>query len=132
MFGPAKVAVFVDGCFWHGCPEHGSIAKANADFWSAKIERNRARDADTDARLAGAGWTVVRIWEHTPLRRAQSSSPRRWWRSGGAAPDAAELPSAERVADEQADHRNQQRQQQPYRDSAPAFVPTHGGSRYDG
>ena len=66
VFGPAKVAVFVDGCFWHGCPEHGTKARANADFWAAKIERNRARDADTDARHADAGWTVVRIWEHTP------------------------------------------------------------------
>lgn len=70
VFGPARVAVFVDGCFWHGCPEHGTKARANADFWAAKIERNRARDADTDARLAEAGWTVVRVWEHTPAAEA--------------------------------------------------------------
>lgn len=67
VFGPAKVAVFVDGCFWHGCPEHGRRGtQANPAYWSAKIARNRERDADTDARLAEAGWTVVRAWEHEP------------------------------------------------------------------
>ncbi|MGD8202145.1 very short patch repair endonuclease [Ornithinimicrobium sp. W1679] len=70
VFGPAKVAVFVDGCFWHGCPEHGTAARVNADYWSAKIERNRVRDADTDARLFADGWTVVRVWEHTPPAEA--------------------------------------------------------------
>ncbi|XVX21468.1 very short patch repair endonuclease [Actinomycetota bacterium] len=70
VFGPCKVAVFVDGCFWHGCPEHGSRAVANAGYWSAKIARIRGRDADTDARLVEAGWTVVRIWEHTPAAEA--------------------------------------------------------------
>lgn len=70
VFGPAKVAVFVDGCFWHGCPEHGTTAGANADFWAAKIEGNRERDANTDARFRDAGWTVVRVWEHTPPAEA--------------------------------------------------------------
>ena len=64
VFGPARVAVFIDGCFWHGCPQHATWPKANADFWRTKIETNRRRDADTDERLAGAGWEVVRIWEH--------------------------------------------------------------------
>ncbi|WP_437082618.1 very short patch repair endonuclease [Streptomyces sp. enrichment culture] len=64
VFGPARVAVFVDGCFWHGCPEHATWPRNNADFWRAKIEGNRNRDADTDARLAAAGWLAVRIWEH--------------------------------------------------------------------
>lgn len=64
VFGPVKVAVFVDGCYWHGCPEHATWPKSNAEFWKAKIEGNRLRDADTDARFAGAGWTVVRVWEH--------------------------------------------------------------------
>ncbi|MEU2200619.1 very short patch repair endonuclease [Isoptericola sp. NPDC019482] len=65
VFGPARVAVFIDGCFWHGCPEHGRPeTKANPVYWSGKIARNRARDADTDARLAEAGWSVVRVWEH--------------------------------------------------------------------
>lgn len=64
VFVRARVAVFVDGCFWHGCPTHATWPKTNADFWRTKIEGNRVRDRDTDARLADAGWTVVRVWEH--------------------------------------------------------------------
>ncbi|MFG1809244.1 very short patch repair endonuclease [Streptomyces sp. NPDC049040] len=64
LFGPARVAVFVDGCFWHGCPEHSTWPRNNADFWREKIEKNRARDRDTDSRLAEAGWASVRVWEH--------------------------------------------------------------------
>lgn len=64
VFTRVKVAVFVDGCFWHGCPEHHRPARRNAEFWADKINGNRARDADTDERLRSAGWTVIRIWEH--------------------------------------------------------------------
>ncbi|MGX7825453.1 very short patch repair endonuclease [Actinokineospora sp. 24-640] len=64
VFTRVRVAVFVDGCFWHGCPEHVTWPRRNAEFWRAKIEGNRARDRDTDARLADAGWRVVRVWEH--------------------------------------------------------------------
>ncbi|GLP82095.1 very short patch repair endonuclease [Mycobacterium antarcticum] len=64
VFPRAKVAVFLDGCFWHGCPEHHTVASANATFWAEKVEANRARDRDTDGRLAAAGWVSVRIWEH--------------------------------------------------------------------
>ncbi|WP_372470424.1 very short patch repair endonuclease [Saccharothrix luteola] len=64
VFGPAKVAVFVDGCFWHGCPEHGTWPKRNGEFWRTKIETNQARDANTDQVLADAGWLAVRVWEH--------------------------------------------------------------------
>ncbi|WP_255061286.1 very short patch repair endonuclease [Mycolicibacterium arenosum] len=64
VFSRAKVAVFLDGCFWHGCPEHHTVAKANAEFWADKVSGNRARDRDTDARLAAAGWACVRVWEH--------------------------------------------------------------------
>jgi DNA mismatch endonuclease, patch repair protein len=63
-FPRRKIAVFVDGCFWHGCPEHATWPRANAEWWRAKIEGNVARDRDTDARLLDAGWRVVRIWEH--------------------------------------------------------------------
>lgn len=66
VFTRAKVAVFVDGCFWHGCPEHHTIAKTNASFWADKVRRNRERDANTDELLGEAGWTVVRAWEHEP------------------------------------------------------------------
>ncbi|MGW5740260.1 very short patch repair endonuclease [Amycolatopsis sp. NPDC003861] len=64
IFVGAKVAVFVDGCFWHGCPDHATWPKNNAEFWQAKIEDNRRRDLDTNARLAEAGWLAVRVWEH--------------------------------------------------------------------
>ncbi|MFG1701317.1 very short patch repair endonuclease [Nonomuraea sp. NPDC049309] len=64
VFTKAKVAVFMDGCFWHGCPEHHTKAATNAEYWAEKVRRNRERDAETDRLLREAGWTVVRIWEH--------------------------------------------------------------------
>lgn len=64
VFGRARVAVFVDGCFWHRCPDHSTHPKANADYWQEKFERNVARDHGDDAALAEAGWAVMRIWEH--------------------------------------------------------------------
>lgn len=64
VFPRLKLAVFLDGCFWHGCPEHHTVAKTNADFWAEKVENNRRRDANTNATLTAAGWTVLRIWEH--------------------------------------------------------------------
>lgn len=65
VFRRQHVAVFVDGCFWHGCPEHGRREHGVNDwYWPDKIGRNVARDADTTARLAARGWTVIRAWEH--------------------------------------------------------------------
>jgi DNA mismatch endonuclease (patch repair protein) len=65
VFTKKKVAVFIDGCFWHGCPVHGSSTfKSNAAFWEAKIARNRERDAETTRELAAQGWRVMRFWEH--------------------------------------------------------------------
>lgn len=64
VFRRARVAVFVDGCFWHGCPAHRSQPKSNADYWAIKIETNRARDAHTTSVLQAAGWTVMRFWSH--------------------------------------------------------------------
>lgn len=64
VFTRAKVAVFIDGCYWHGCPLHGTAAQSNADYWRTKIARNRERDAETNQRLGDAGWLVVRAWEH--------------------------------------------------------------------
>lgn len=64
VFTKQRVAVFIDGCYWHACPEHGTSARTNADYWSAKLQRNVARDADTTAQLEAAGWTVLRFWEH--------------------------------------------------------------------
>ncbi len=70
VFGPAKVAVFVDGCFWHSCPRHGTQSKANAQWWRDKLDANRRRDLDTNRRLRSAGWRVVRVWEHSDPREA--------------------------------------------------------------
>ncbi|RRR99543.1 very short patch repair endonuclease [Glycomyces terrestris] len=70
VFSRVRLAVFLDGCFWHGCPEHGSRPKTNPAFWHAKIERNMERDAQTTARLREEGWTVLRIWEHQDLTAA--------------------------------------------------------------
>lgn len=64
VFTRAKVAVFIDGCYWHGCPLHGTAPRSNAAYWSAKIAKNRERDYDTNQRLAEAGWQVLRAWEH--------------------------------------------------------------------
>lgn len=64
VFVRAKVAVFLDGCFWHGCPDHHRPAKRNSEFWTTKIEGNRERDKETNRLLAEAGWLAVRIWEH--------------------------------------------------------------------
>ncbi|MES9537542.1 DNA mismatch endonuclease Vsr [Actinomadura sp. NPDC000600] len=66
VFRPTRVAVFIDGCFWHGCPEHFVPPKTNPEYWRGKIGRNMERDRDTDARLAEAGWLVLRFWEHEP------------------------------------------------------------------
>lgn len=64
VFPRVRVAVFVDGCFWHGCPDHGTRPKSNSRYWEAKIALNRERDRAQEAALRGAGWTSLRIWEH--------------------------------------------------------------------
>jgi DNA mismatch endonuclease (patch repair protein) len=70
VFPGKQVAVFVDGCFWHGCPEHGNTPRKNVSYWSAKLARNRVRDRRIDAGLRASGWSVVRIWEHVPTADA--------------------------------------------------------------
>jgi len=69
-FTARRVAVFVDGCFWHACPEHGSKPRANDWYWTPKLARNVERDRVADETLASAGWQVVRIWEHDSLEQA--------------------------------------------------------------
>ncbi len=66
-FTARRVAVFVDGCFWHACPEHGGKPSVNQAYWGPKLQRNVERDRAADAALAAAGWRVVRVWEHVPL-----------------------------------------------------------------
>lgn len=70
VFTRAKVAVFVDGCFWHSCPRHGTRPKRNASYWGPKLARNVARDRAQDAALSASGWTVVRVWEHETVAEA--------------------------------------------------------------
>ena len=66
VFPGTRVAVFLDGCFWHGCPEHTRPPRTNEEWWAAKLRGNVVRDRETDARLEAAGWRVVRVWEHEP------------------------------------------------------------------
>jgi DNA mismatch endonuclease (patch repair protein) len=70
VFRPSRVAVFVDGCFWHGCELHGTWPKSNEAFWRSKIEGNVKRDRETDDVLRAAGWSSVRVWEHEPVDKA--------------------------------------------------------------
>lgn len=65
VFTRQKIAIFIDGCYWHGCPEHYVAAKTNVEYWGAKIAANIARDAETSDALSEAGWTVLRYWSHT-------------------------------------------------------------------
>ena len=106
-FTARKVAVFVDGCFWHACPEHGSKPRANEWYWGPKLVRNVERDRINDAALILAGWTVVRLWEHVRLDEAistvvaalaVSTAP-----NPAAAPDTSATPSPDLAATGQAD-----------------------------
>ena len=72
VFWRERVAVFVDGCFWHGCPRHGTMPKQNGEFWAAKLARNKARDRLVTRTLRREGWQVVRIWEHALKPKAIS------------------------------------------------------------
>jgi DNA mismatch endonuclease (patch repair protein) len=70
VFASSRVAVFVDGCFWHGCPDHATWPKQNAEWWRHKIVSNKTRDRTTDEALRHEGWEVIRIWEHEPAQEA--------------------------------------------------------------
>lgn len=76
VFVAAKVAVFVDGCFWHGCPEHCRRPSSNREYWLPKIERNMARDKRVSTSLRAAGWRVVRLWEHEVRDSAERAASR--------------------------------------------------------
>lgn len=69
-FPRERIAVFVDGCFWHCCPQHATWPKSNRIWWREKLAANRARDRDTDVRLGEAGWIIVRVWEHEDPEKA--------------------------------------------------------------
>src|SRR5689334_23290414 len=72
VFPKSRLAVFVDGCFWHSCPKHATQPATNKPFWNAKLERNRARDRRVTRKLRSSGWFVLRIWQHELLRSNQS------------------------------------------------------------
>lgn len=76
VFGTARVAVFIDGCFWHSCPIHGELPQSNREFWRTKLTRNRERDAIQNTALEEAGWQVLRVWEHEDPEMAAESIAR--------------------------------------------------------
>lgn len=76
VFPRARVAVFVDGCYWHGCPLHATRPKTNADWWAAKLDRNMERDREVDAALAATGWRVIRMWAHQVMGGTHGDLPR--------------------------------------------------------
>jgi DNA mismatch endonuclease, patch repair protein len=78
LFSRARIAVFVDGCFWHSCPEHGTSPANNAAWWREKLARNVARDRSTDAHLETLGWAVLRFWEHDDMSAAASQVVDSW------------------------------------------------------
>ena len=73
VFTRRRIAVFIDGCFWHQCPEHGSVPRTNAEYWVPKLSHNVVRDREVDAALTRAGWRVFRFWEHVPATDAADS-----------------------------------------------------------
>ena len=77
VFRRERVAVFVDGCFWHGCPVHGRMPKSNKKFWREKIERNKRRDRKVSRVLRGKGWRVLRVWEHALATKKMDVTIRR-------------------------------------------------------
>jgi DNA mismatch endonuclease (patch repair protein) len=84
VFPKLKAAVFVDGCFWHGCPRHATQPKTKARFWREKIAGNRARDRRVNRELRKRGWTVVRVWEHELMRKDEARLLRRLVKKLGA------------------------------------------------
>lgn len=100
VFGPAKVALFVDGCFWHGCPDHGSRAtRSNPTYWAEKVRRNRERDHNTDTLLEAVGWISIRAWEHENPRDVAERVILvvKSRRASALHPDASVLPIADTV-----------------------------------
>lgn len=83
VFREAKMAVFVDGCFWHGCPRHATKPASNREFWEVKLARNAARDREVTRTLRAAGWCVVRVWECALTRARAGRTMRRIARALG-------------------------------------------------
>lgn len=99
VFTRARIAVFVDGCFWHGCPDHATHPASNAAWWSAKLARNIERDRETDDHLRNNGWSVLRFWEHADMTTAARTVYDEWARTNRSRTSAAELKRAPTAAD---------------------------------
>ena len=78
VFTRAKLAVFIDGCFWHQCPDHGNVPRNNREWWLEKLEGNVARDRRKDEELADMGWRVLHVWEHEPVSAAAERIEGHW------------------------------------------------------
>lgn len=78
-----RIAIFIDGCFWHGCPDHGTLPRANRRYWAAKLIANRERDRAVNETLRDAGWSVLRFWAHEPPTVAAQQVANLVWRGSG-------------------------------------------------
>jgi DNA mismatch endonuclease Vsr len=94
VFAKAKLAVFVDGCFWHACPRHGRIPKSRVEYWEKKIARNKKRDREVTRQLRALGWSVLRIWEHALRKKMENRAISRLARALEAGLAAAEIAAA--------------------------------------
>jgi DNA mismatch endonuclease (patch repair protein) len=83
VFSRARIAVFVDGCFWHSCPDHGTLPKNNREWWQQKLAKNVERDARKDDDLRALGWTPLHFWEHTPVDHMADDIVELWCRRTG-------------------------------------------------
>jgi len=81
VFSRRRIAIFIDGCFWHQCPLHGTTPSANSDYWGPKLERNTERDLEVNRALAAAGWTTLRFWEHEDPVEVAETIVREWART---------------------------------------------------
>jgi len=99
VFRPSKVSVYVDGCFWHFCPEHGTIPASNSDFWEKKLTGNRERDQRVTRELSEQGWLVLRFWEHEdPIIAAETIGRAVHDRRAGLATEGGRLVERERTS----------------------------------
>jgi DNA mismatch endonuclease (patch repair protein) len=94
VFTSARIAVFVDGCFWHVCPRHGVLPKNNREWWQKKLERNVTRDREKDEQLGQMGWLVVHVWEHEDPVDAANAIEQFWRSRRSAATRRAKLPTS--------------------------------------
>jgi len=86
IFSKRRIAIFIDGCFWHRCPLHGTLPRSNAEYWGPKLARNVSRDIDVSKALHNAGWTVLRFWEHDDPAGVAAKIVRAWNDAGPAHP----------------------------------------------